>query len=141
METYMNRPVRIDMTEFDEHQLPDSSMENGIILIRNNIQYGIWTNVPHLCIDHSPTGYEWGYEGSGPADLALNIVENILWDIGHRGPRMTCYAGSCFEAATYIHQNFKIAFLVLIKNDTVIDYHEAEGYVTNALNEILGVAT
>jgi len=23
---------------------------------------------------HSPTGYEWGYLGSGPADLALSIL-------------------------------------------------------------------
>lgn len=134
----MEKPSPIDMTDFDEHYI-DQPMEDGIILIRNNIQPGIWTNVPHLCIDHSPTGYEWGYEGSGPADLALNIVENILWDIGHRGPRMTCYSGSCFEAATYIHHSFKTAFLVLIKNDSVIDYQRAKGYVDCALDEIVGV--
>jgi hypothetical protein len=23
---------------------------------------------------HSPTGFEWGYGGSGPADLAFNIL-------------------------------------------------------------------
>ena len=23
---------------------------------------------------HGPTGFEWGYGGSGPADLALNIL-------------------------------------------------------------------
>ena len=133
----MNRPIRIDMEEFDEYQI-DQPMEGGIILLRNNVEQGIWTNVPHICIDHSPTGYEWGYGGSGPADLALNIVENILWDIGHRGPRMTCYAGSCFEAATYIHQNFKIAFLILVKNDTIINYEDARAYVTRALEDILG---
>jgi hypothetical protein len=27
---------------------------------------------------HSPTGYEWGYGGSGPADLALNILAAVL---------------------------------------------------------------
>ena len=32
------------------------------------------TNVPHLLTKHSPTGFEWGYSGSGPADLALNIM-------------------------------------------------------------------
>ena len=31
-------------------------------------------NVPHAIIKHSPTGMEWGYGGSGPADLALNIL-------------------------------------------------------------------
>ncbi len=27
---------------------------------------------------HSPTGFEWGYEGSGPADLALAILTDSL---------------------------------------------------------------
>lgn len=31
-------------------------------------------NVPHAVVNHSPTGMEWGYGGSGPADLALNIL-------------------------------------------------------------------
>lgn len=35
-------------------------------------------------IRHSPTGFEWGYSGSGPADLALSI----LWDyLGHEPTR------------------------------------------------------
>jgi len=29
-------------------------------------------------IRHSPTGFEWGYAGSGPADLALSILWNFL---------------------------------------------------------------
>ena len=28
----------------------------------------------HDWVWHSPTGFEWGYGGSGPADLALNIL-------------------------------------------------------------------
>lgn len=32
------------------------------------------TNVPCQVVVHSPTGFEWGYGGSGPADLALNIL-------------------------------------------------------------------
>lgn len=31
-------------------------------------------NVPHRYVVHSPTGFEFGYGGSGPADLALNIL-------------------------------------------------------------------
>ena len=27
---------------------------------------------------HSPTGFEWGYGGSGPADLALSILADYL---------------------------------------------------------------
>ena len=43
-----------------------------IILSREN---GYATaNVPHAIVRHSPTGFAWGYGGSGPADLALNIL-------------------------------------------------------------------
>ncbi len=30
--------------------------------------------------DHSPTGYEWGYSGSGPAQLALALLADALGD-------------------------------------------------------------
>lgn len=32
-----------------------------------------------LC-NHSPDGFEWGYEGSGPAQLALAILSHELQD-------------------------------------------------------------
>lgn len=35
-------------------------------------------NVPRVITYHSPDGFEWGYEGSGPADLALNICHILL---------------------------------------------------------------
>ena len=31
-------------------------------------------SIKQLFIYHSPDGFEWGYIGSGPADLALNIL-------------------------------------------------------------------
>ncbi len=30
--------------------------------------------------NHSPTGFEWGYGGSGPAQLALALAADILCD-------------------------------------------------------------
>jgi len=30
--------------------------------------------------NHSPTGFEWGYQGSGPAQLALAILADALGD-------------------------------------------------------------
>lgn len=35
------------------------------------------TILPH-CVMHSPTGFETGYGGSGPADLALSILADYL---------------------------------------------------------------
>jgi hypothetical protein len=31
-------------------------------------------NIEQIRVLHSPTGFEWGYCGSGPADLALNVL-------------------------------------------------------------------
>lgn len=56
---------------------------------------------------HSPCGFEWGYGGSGPADLALNILEAVLTDEGYSGPRDRCFDGSCFRIAWDLHQHFK----------------------------------
>lgn len=39
---------------------------------------GVWANVPCLVVHHSPDGFEYGYAGSGPADLALNILEHYF---------------------------------------------------------------
>ena len=41
---------------------------------------GTWYKLHHV-IQHSPTGLEWGYGGSGPMDLATSIL--LHW-LGHR---------------------------------------------------------
>ena len=46
--------------------------EGDIICARTNS--GPQVNIPHRIAKHSPDGFEWGYGGSGPADLALNIL-------------------------------------------------------------------
>lgn len=45
--------------------------------------------MPRPLVYHSPDGYEWGYLGSGPADLALNILAQFVeppeaWRWHHR---------------------------------------------------------
>lgn len=44
--------------------------------------------------NHSPTGFEWGYAGSGPAQLALALLADHLQDD---------------EEAVRLHQDFKRA--------------------------------
>jgi len=45
-----------------------------VILKRDSQGRPIVQGVQHVIVRHSPTGFEWGYGGSGPADLALNIL-------------------------------------------------------------------
>jgi hypothetical protein len=57
------------------------------------------TNVPRRITRHSPTGFEWGYGGSGPADLALNIL--LEW-------------GCDRQEADRLYQEFKFDFLASV---------------------------
>lgn len=75
-------------------------------LLDGNIE----TNVRQQQAGHSPTGYGWGYGGSGPADLALNILLRFV---------------SPQDAWIY-HQDFKWQFIAtapeqgtIIKGETI----------------------
>jgi hypothetical protein len=72
------------------------------------------TNVPWRAKEHSPTGFEWGYEGSGPSDLALNLLEEVLLGLHHKGARTECFAGSCFVAAWLAHWDFRRQFIATL---------------------------
>jgi hypothetical protein len=37
------------------------------------------TELKHV-VSHSPDGLNWGYDGSGPSDLALSILEDVTGD-------------------------------------------------------------
>ena len=55
---------------------------------------------------HSPTGFGWGYEGSGPADLALSLLCDVL---GESPSEKQIYHGR-FRAYAH-HQDFKREFV------------------------------
>jgi hypothetical protein len=48
--------------------------------------YEVATNVPHSFHHHAPSGFEWGYSGSGPSDLAFVVAEWFLRHLGWSGP-------------------------------------------------------
>lgn len=72
---------------------------------------GCVTNVPHLVVEHSPTGFEFGYAGSGPADLALNVCQLYLNLMQYKGQQTQCYDGQCWSLAWSLHQDFKREFI------------------------------
>lgn len=65
------------------------------------------TNVPRLVCHHSPTGHEWGYGGSGPADLALDICAHAFPHgcDGMEGVKL--YHGLCSCVAWDLHELLK----------------------------------
>jgi len=97
--------LRHHVGDFTDLPLDMPIEQHGIVLRRTDQQTA--TNVPHLVTHHSPTGYEWGYGGSGPSDLALNILEWLLRREGYRGETVPCFEGRCFRLAWDLHQAFK----------------------------------
>lgn len=69
------------------------------------------TNISHLVVHHSPDGFEFGYGGSGPADLALNVCQLYLNMTGYEGQQEKCYDGQCWRLAFALHQEFKRTFI------------------------------
>lgn len=64
------------------------------------------------CVHHSPDGYNWGYGGSGPADLALSIADHLV-PPGLDGLRPEkCWEGWVSPTAFVIHQDIKTQFLI-----------------------------
>lgn len=92
------------------------------------------TLLPHICttpagqqwrreyICHSPDGFEWGYSGSGPAELAAMI----LYDLG-------------LDPAVVwrLHQHFKNHFLAPIGEDVwMLEEEELREWARQQLEEL-----
>jgi hypothetical protein len=99
----------VESTRLVEPRLDINDPEAEVILERHGD--AAWTNVPQVLVDHSPSGFEWGYGGSGPADLALNLMA-LFYPLkpGDEGVRL--YRGArCSWEAWQLHQQFKWRFI------------------------------
>jgi len=77
-------------------------------------------SIPQAHKHHSPTGYEWGYLGSGPADLALNILALFL-PLDRAPARSTpekLWDGTKVSLRAFqLHQYFKRDMIATIPHD------------------------
>lgn len=106
----------------------DEDITDGVRLERRG-ELDCWTNVPAL-VRHHADGFDWGYGGSGPADLALNILEVVLNRLDYQGERTQCFEGDCWDMAYLLHQKFKWAFIAPADRDcAVIPYEEIVAWI------------
>jgi len=126
--------------EHDDSRL-DDDIRNGII-IRRSPSGQVETNVPHRHTHHSPTGYEYGYAGSGPADLALNCIAAILAELNYKGERVYEFdkpwdGTRPFKFAYAYHQDFKFQFIAPLdpKAAHVIPFAIVKDWVKTKLTE------
>lgn len=72
-------------------------------------------NIPQRFKWHSPTGFECGYGGSGPADLALNVLAQLV-PLGSDGAEgWKIWDGQSVSAtAGLLHHDFKDEFIATL---------------------------
>jgi len=66
-------------------------------------------DLKHVMI-HSPDGFEWGYRGSGPADLALSILADFFGENPNQAELDQGRYDNVVESLRY-YQRFKEAFV------------------------------
>lgn len=86
---------------------------------------------------HSPTGFEFGYGGSGPAQLALAILADYANETGYGLPHL---AGD--EVALNTYQSFKREFIARLPSGhldppVVVSYEIPAGKIKRWLDRAL----
>lgn len=114
METYQlgEPPTRTQLPETDARVISFNRGEGNAPVVTIDGE-----QLEHRIVYHSPDGFEFGYLGSGPADLALNILGLVLSE----------------KEAFRLHQQFKFAIL------RSIDFHGGELTMTAVIEWIRGV--
>jgi hypothetical protein len=97
-----NPVVRVIFTRLATNlPLGDPSDPGGEAVIEIERRTGRRERLRQRIVRHSPTGLEFGYGGSGPADCAANVLALIL----------------PMKEAWRLHQDFKSAFVARLPRD------------------------
>ena len=97
---------------FGQTALSPEFKEGQALIWKRDESGELQTNVRWRVRHHSPTGFEVGYSGSGPADLALNAMASLFpMSREENADPVECFDGNVSRAAWHHHQPFKFEFL------------------------------
>lgn len=100
-ESGKGQAVLVDVGSLTEVGLVCRDLGNGVVAC----------NIPQAHRHHSPTGFSIGYGGSGPADLALNVLAALI-PITDQDDSMKCWDGTRVSGDAWRqHQLFKWTFI------------------------------
>ncbi len=80
-----------------------------IVVVSSNGRNKMISSPLHHVVRHSPSGFEWGYAGSGPADTSLSILADYF---GERPTKDVVYYGRGKAVHPALYQQFKRDFIV-----------------------------
>ena len=90
---------------YGQHHDLDWDMERRDVICRRDDDQSMHFNLPLRHVHHSPSGWEWGYEGSGPSDFAHNIIaafEDEFWEVTP-SERVMVWDGSLVHPGVWVH--------------------------------------
>lgn len=90
----------------DDQELGGPGFWEAGLVCKRHAGFKVTINIPQVVVWHSPTGMEWGYNGSGPADLALNVMHIMLPPRGHEDAK-EFHGVRVSDEAVRLHQHFK----------------------------------
>lgn len=99
--SHAGREAQLMLEEAESYIREIEKMSKIKDIVCKRVGHNAVVNIGQMIIRHSPTGFEWGYGGSGPSDLALNIVDYGLLALGHEDP----------DLRDRIYQEFKREFI------------------------------
>ena len=126
------------MSKFDdiEDEYLNIPLVQGVFLSRDD-DGTPRSNVPHLIVHHAPKGYEWSYDGDAPADLSLNILENVLRQGHYQGEIVHIGGTHIFHMAWTLHQPFMHRFIAHINIEGgKIEYETIAQWIADQITEM-----
>jgi hypothetical protein len=102
--TTTDQPFKVDITKsYHGHRSGKTTADPGVVTVARRVDAQTIHSKPlkHL-VRHSPTGMNWGYGGSGPADLARSILGDFL---GIDDPHPALYQQFKFEKIAPLNQD------------------------------------
>lgn len=121
-----DNPEDYQFGQYYGHWRLAGKFDGNVVCQRFKVTYGpsALTNVPRSVVHHSPSGHEWGYGGSGPADLALDILNFFLPSNDQNGSTQ-CWCSTSSRIAYQLHQNFKQDIIAQIPKEGATTSKEA----------------
>lgn len=111
----VNAPIQLDAFPLEEWPDNNPLPPDNEFWVFELVDGEPRTNVPRVAIKHSPTGFAWGYNGSGPSDLALNLLA-VLLPVGkkHGSTKVGKHGDRVSISASYLYQKFKQEFIATL---------------------------
>ena len=92
------RPIAIEAEPLSEFRVS--------LAVKGDSLGGAITNVPHSVVNHSSSGFAWGYRGSGAQELALNILNYVAPPGSDGFEPVKCGEGVASRTAVQLYGKF-----------------------------------